>query len=160
MDLTPGSEESGHGTLGGCAIRCDVPDHPAPAPVEGRRVEVRGVVQGVGFRPWIYRLAGEHGLAGWVRNDAAGVAIEVFGPGPAIGAFLDALGLPHEDGVLKEEDGPAEPASAEKVQAAVAALASFPAGEVRTYLNTLWLQDPDRWGALEAVSQASRTTRG
>lgn len=91
MDLTPGSEESGHGTLGGCAIRCDVPDHPAPAPVEGRRVEVRGVVQGVGFRPWIYRLAGEHGLAGWVRNDAAGVAIEVFGPGPAIGAFLDAL---------------------------------------------------------------------
>lgn len=79
---------------------------------------------------------------------------------PLLGAFLDALGLPHEDGVLKEEDGPAEPASAEKVQAAVAALASFPAGEVRTYLNTLWLQDPDRWGALEAVSQASRTTRG
>jgi hypothetical protein len=31
----------------------------------------------------------------------------------------------------------------------VAALASFPPGEVRTYLNTLWLQDPDRWATLE-----------
>ncbi len=45
----------------------------------------------MGFRPWIYRLAREHGLGGWVRNDAAGVTLEVFGRGPAIGAFLDAL---------------------------------------------------------------------
>jgi hypothetical protein len=68
-----------------------------------------------------------------------------------LGAFLDALSLPHEDGVLKEE-GTAEPVAADAARAAVAALASFPEGEVRTYLNTLWLQDPDRWGALEAVA--------
>ena len=41
------------------------------------------------------------------------------------------------------------PSRAEKAKAAVGPLASFPAGEVRTYLNTLWLQDPERWGALE-----------
>jgi hydrogenase maturation protein HypF len=55
--------------------------------VEGRRIEVRGTVQGVGFRPWIYRQAHEVGLTGRVRNDAGGVTIEAFGPGAA----LDAL---------------------------------------------------------------------
>jgi len=72
---------------------------------------------------------------------------------PLLGAFLDALSLPHENGVLKEETEPAPPVSAEKAKSAVAALASFPTGQVRTYLNTLWLQDPERWGALEAVGE-------
>jgi hypothetical protein len=71
---------------------------------------------------------------------------------PLLGAFLDALSLPHEDGVLKEETEPAPPVDVEKARSAVAALVSFPAGQVRTYLNTLWLQDPERWGALEAVA--------
>jgi hypothetical protein len=70
---------------------------------------------------------------------------------PLLRAFLDALALPHEDGVLKEE-GEAPPVTPEQARAGVAALASFPPGEVRTYLNTLWLQDPDRWGALEAAA--------
>jgi hydrogenase maturation protein HypF len=52
--------------------------------VEGRRIEVRGTVQGVGFRPWVYRLARQAGLTGRVRNDARGVTIEVFGPGTAL----------------------------------------------------------------------------
>jgi len=68
-----------------------------------------------------------------------------------LGAFLDALSLPHEDGVLKEEADAAPPVTPEKAKAAVGTLASFPAGEVRTYLNTLWLQDPERWGALEGA---------
>ena len=44
-----------------------------------QRLEVRGIVQGVGFRPFVYRLARELGLDGWVRNDAAGVTVEVQG---------------------------------------------------------------------------------
>jgi hydrogenase maturation protein HypF len=51
---------------------------PPPSTVRWR-IEVQGVVQGVGFRPFIYRLAAELGLDGWVRNDAAGVTMEVEG---------------------------------------------------------------------------------
>ncbi|MBT9160244.1 MAG: Carbamoyltransferase HypF [Dehalococcoidia bacterium] len=43
------------------------------------RTKVRGVVQGVGFRPFIFRLAHEHGLTGWVRNTSSEVDIEVEG---------------------------------------------------------------------------------
>ena len=50
-----------------------------PAPIARRRIEVHGIVQGVGFRPFVYRLARELALDGWVRNDAAGVTIEVQG---------------------------------------------------------------------------------
>ena len=45
----------------------------------GRRIDIRGTVQGVGFRPWVYRLAHELGVHGRVRNDARGVTIEAFG---------------------------------------------------------------------------------
>jgi hydrogenase maturation protein HypF len=44
-----------------------------------RRIRVTGVVQGVGFRPFVWHLARELALTGWVRNDAAGVDIEVTG---------------------------------------------------------------------------------
>jgi hydrogenase maturation protein HypF len=57
----------------------------------GRRIEVRGIVQGVGFRPWIYRLATEEGLAGCVRNDATGVTIEAFGSEDALDDFVRRL---------------------------------------------------------------------
>jgi hydrogenase maturation protein HypF len=57
----------------------------------GRRIEIRGVVQGVGFRPWVYRLATEQGLGGHVWNDAAGVTIEAFGPREALDAFMRRL---------------------------------------------------------------------
>ena len=45
-----------------------------------RGVLVRGVVQGVGFRPFVYRLAAEEGLAGFIGNDTDGVTIEIEGP--------------------------------------------------------------------------------
>ena len=61
------------------------------ASVTGRRFEVRGTVQGVGFRPWIYRLAHEHGLCGAVWNHGEGVSIEVFGPPARIDAFQRAM---------------------------------------------------------------------
>lgn len=44
----------------------------------GRRIEVRGSVQGVGFRPWVWRLARELGVGGRVRDDSAGVTLEAF----------------------------------------------------------------------------------
>lgn len=44
-----------------------------------RQYQVRGLVQGVGFRPYVWRLARELGLAGWVRNDAGGVSLAIAG---------------------------------------------------------------------------------
>ena len=61
------------------------------APAAGRatlvrraRVRVEGTVQGVGFRPYVYRLAGRQGLAGFVLNDPHGVLIEVEGNASAV----------------------------------------------------------------------------
>ena len=76
-----------------------------------------------------------------------------------LGAFLDALSLPHEDGVLKEEADSAAPVDVGKAKAAVASLSSWPASDVRTYLTTLWLQDPDRWAALEGADDWLPATR-
>lgn len=58
---------------------------------EGRRIEISGTVQGVGFRPFVYRLAHETGVRGRVRNDAAGVTIEAFGSDPALDEFVARL---------------------------------------------------------------------
>jgi hydrogenase maturation protein HypF len=55
---------------------------------ERREISVRGIVQGVGFRPFIYALARRHGLVGLVRNDAEGVHIEVEGPPEELELFL------------------------------------------------------------------------
>ncbi|HTB95534.1 MAG TPA: carbamoyltransferase HypF [Terracidiphilus sp.] len=62
----------------------------ATSPVR-RAVFVRGVVQGVGFRPFVYRLAFEEGLAGSIGNDTDGVTIEIEGPSARVNAFLMRL---------------------------------------------------------------------
>ena len=54
-------------------------------------IEIRGIVQGVGFRPFVYRLANKHRLTGWVGNSSRGVEIEVEGPSAVRGDFLAAL---------------------------------------------------------------------
>ena len=64
------------------------PDAPART---AARVAVRGAVQGTGFRPFVYRLAGALGLAGSVRNTAYGVLIRVEGPDEAVQAFARRL---------------------------------------------------------------------
>lgn len=56
-----------------------------------QRIEVRGRVQGVGFRPFVCRLARESGLAGWVRNRGGGVEIHAEGDPAAIERLIDAL---------------------------------------------------------------------
>lgn len=55
------------------------------------RYAVRGVVQGVGFRPFVYRLAAEERLAGFIGNDTDGVTIEVEGPPARVAAFQTRL---------------------------------------------------------------------
>jgi len=61
------------------------------AQLEGRRIHVSGTVQGVGFRPWVYRVAHQAGVTGRVRNDSSGVMIDAFGDETALASFLDAL---------------------------------------------------------------------
>lgn len=64
----------------------------ATSPTACRRaIRVRGAVQGVGFRPFVWRLANELGLSGFVRNDAEGVAIEVEGYAGALDHFVGRL---------------------------------------------------------------------
>jgi hydrogenase maturation protein HypF len=62
-----------------------------PGSPERMRVRVRGTVQGVGFRPFVYRLARETELAGYVLNDTQGVLLEVEGADAAIERFLRRL---------------------------------------------------------------------
>lgn len=73
------------------------PGHALRAPTRERReVSVRGIVQGVGFRPFVYALARRHGLTGTVCNDSEGVRIEVEGALEALDLFLRGI----------EEDAP------------------------------------------------------
>ena len=64
---------------------CDTTDERAEL------IRVRGLVQGVGFRPTVWRLARRHGLRGWVANDAGGVSIRVSGSAQSVEAFVNAL---------------------------------------------------------------------
>lgn len=54
-------------------------------------VEIEGLVEGVGFRPFVYRIAKEIGVSGWVKNDSRGVYVEVEGDENKINKFLNAL---------------------------------------------------------------------
>jgi hydrogenase maturation protein HypF len=58
---------------------------------EALEISVTGVVQGVGFRPFVHRLALRHGLDGWVRNEAGEVRIVAEGHAPRLAAFVRAL---------------------------------------------------------------------
>jgi len=55
------------------------------------KIGVRGVVQGVGFRPFVYRLAQEHNVKGWVRNTSGNVEIEIEGDEETLRNFLSDL---------------------------------------------------------------------
>ncbi len=75
-----------------------------------RRLSITGQVQGVGFRPFVYRLAVELGLTGWAINDAGGVTIEVQGRAPQADAFAHRLPaeLPPLAKIAHLEQAPAE----------------------------------------------------
>ncbi len=67
------------------------PKNSTPAVRVTRELRVRGRVQGVGFRPHVYRIAVAHSLNGWVRNDGHGVSIRVSGPEAAVDRFIEDL---------------------------------------------------------------------
>lgn len=58
---------------------------------KGLKVWVRGIVQGVGFRPFVFNLAEQLDLKGWVKNTSSGVEIEVSGMADALAAFVENL---------------------------------------------------------------------
>jgi hydrogenase maturation protein HypF len=62
-----------------------------PDNIKRRKILVNGIVQGVGFRPFVYNLARRYGLAGLVANTSAGVKIEVEGPAPELARFERSL---------------------------------------------------------------------
>ena len=61
--------------------------HDRAMPPLRRRIEVTGVVQGVGFRPFVYNLAREYRLTGTVHNHSAGVTIEAEGDSDSLARF-------------------------------------------------------------------------
>jgi hydrogenase maturation protein HypF len=67
------------------------PSAPQPPSVRRLAIAVRGVIQGVGFRPFVYNVACSRGLTGWVRNEADTVRIEIEGESAALETFLDTL---------------------------------------------------------------------
>jgi len=91
------------------------PDQPGPGARSAVRLSVRGVVQGVGFRPFVYSLAQRHGIAGWVRNTSAGVEILAEGAPAAVEAFATSLPLeaPPRSRIADYERAAAEPEGAE-----------------------------------------------
>ena len=56
-----------------------------------KHIHINGIVQGVGFRPFVYNLAKKHKLHGWVRNSASGVDIEITGLEDAVNEFIDGI---------------------------------------------------------------------
>ena len=54
-------------------------------------ISVKGIVQGVGFRPFVYRIAARHHIAGWIINNARGVEIEAEGVAASLKAFVRSI---------------------------------------------------------------------
>jgi hydrogenase maturation protein HypF len=68
------------------------------------QIRIEGIVQGVGFRPFVYALARRHALTGWVLNDEKGVQIEVEGNQTRVAAFLDGLSTPPPLAVVERQE--------------------------------------------------------
>lgn len=69
-----------------------------------------------------------------------------------MGAFLDAMGIAHENGLITAEEVPTPPADT-IAKAAETLAKAYPADAVALYLNTLLTQDPDTWSALDGLPQ-------
>jgi hypothetical protein len=69
---------------------------------------------------------------------------------PMMAAFLDALGIPHENGLIAQDETP-KPDANQLETAAASLRAAFPDADVDLYFSTLALQDPETWGGLNRV---------
>jgi len=83
------------------------------------------------------------------------IALHLHAQRPLMAAFLDALGIPHDNGIITAESVPAP--AADRLEKAVAALraAAFPADDVTLYLRTLAAVDGDTWGGLDTLAGVS-----
>jgi hypothetical protein len=75
---------------------------------------------------------------------------------PMMGAFLDALGIAHENGLIQEDE--VKPDEAKVAPAAATIAGTYPREDVALYLNTLLCQDPQTWGAIAGVPELSAQT--
>jgi hypothetical protein len=73
---------------------------------------------------------------------------------PMMGAFLDALGVAHEDGIIADEEMKA-PSQETLAEAARRLAAAYPASDVSLYLSTLTWQDPETWGGLTSLPETT-----
>ena len=72
---------------------------------------------------------------------------------PMMGAFLDGLGIKHENGLIAEDDVP-KPDAETLASSATAVAKGYPAEDVRLYFTTLLMQDPDTWAGLDKYAPA------
>lgn len=77
---------------------------------------------------------------------------------PMMATFLDAAGVPHDEGLINDED--LQPPPRERlIEAARAIAAAYPPADVAVYLSTLVWQDPDTWGVLAELPEAHPSAR-
>ncbi len=79
--------------------------------MQAKAIHITGIVQGVGFRPFVYNLAQRYGLCGWVRNTSEGVDIHAEGDADALARFInglrtDAPPLAHIDSIVVRDCPP------------------------------------------------------
>ena len=74
---------------------------------------------------------------------------------PMMGAFLDALGIAHEDGLIKDEIAEGARRRDPGQRASAALVAAYPKGDVARYFWTLLWQDPETWGGLQGRPELS-----
>lgn len=133
-------------------------EHP---PEEVAPTAAREVVNLLKIRPQAFgRLSAaqrERALAGLAQTpepvaEALLVALHLAERRPLLAAFLDTIGVAHEEGLIAE-DAEVPPLTAEAARQALATLrAGHPADELRVYWNALWLQDRERWAGLAALA--------
>jgi len=97
------------------------------------QAKIVGRVQGVGFRPTVYRYATQYGLTGFVRNEPTGVVLEVEGDAPAVDAFLHQLRLapPRQAIITGIETHPLPPRGEQQFQV----IESEPTGRVAVHIS-------------------------